>query len=71
MNVNVARDQIQQQMSRIMSAYLMDIAVSRLQYEMSDQLKFELDFENPKEGLKIWKLEQSFYKPTEKAHPKE
>lgn len=65
MNMNVIRMNLQQELSKLMSAYLFDISIKRLGYDPKDQLKFELDFEDPKNGLKIWKLSENLYKPTE------
>jgi hypothetical protein len=71
MNMNVIRMNLQNELSKLMSAYLFDIAIKRLDYNPKDQLKFELDFEDPKEGLKIWKLGENLYKPTEQEHQPE
>jgi len=71
MNMNVIRMNLQQELSKLMSAYLFDISVNRLGYDSKDQLKFELDFDNPKEGLKVWKLYENFYKPTDQEPQQE
>lgn len=62
MNVNQARYNIQQEYNRVLSAFLHYVACNRGGYEPTDNLKFELDFENPEHILKIEKLEDDFYK---------
>lgn len=63
MNVNQARFNINQEYNRVLSAFLHYVACNRGGYESTDNLKFELDFDNPDHLLKIWKLEDNFYNP--------
>jgi hypothetical protein len=63
-NVNIARNAIQQEYHRVMSAFLHYIAASRLGYETTDNLKFELDFDDTTHKLRVWKLDdQDLTKP--------
>lgn len=62
MNVNQARFNINNEYNRVLSAFLHYVAANRGGYNTTDNLKFELDFENTEHLLKIWKLEDDFYK---------
>lgn len=63
MNVNQARSNINQEYNRVLSAFLHYVACNRGGFESTDNLKFELDFEDKDRILKVWKLEDDFYKP--------
>lgn len=60
MNVNVARNNVNQEYNRVMSAFLHYISCSRMGFESTDNLKFELDFDDETHKLKIWKIEEDF-----------
>lgn len=65
MNVNQARLNVNSEYNRVLSAFLHYVACNRGGYVSADNLKFELDFEDEKHELKVWKMEDEFYKPEE------
>jgi len=63
--LNFSRNNIINEFSRVMSGFLYYVAVNRLGYDGDTDLKFEIDFENDTKQLKIWKLQENLYNPTE------
>ncbi len=56
MNINQAKQNIAQEYTRVMSAFLKYLSVSRFGYAPEEDLQFELDFEDKKRVLKVTKL---------------
>lgn len=56
MNINQARENVGQEYTRVISAFLHYIASSRLGYDSKDDLQFELDFTDKEHKLKVTKI---------------
>ena len=68
---NQLKNAIIMALNKTISEDLHDIAVDRLSYGKDDMLQFEVDFDNDKRELKVTKLQDNLYSPTEQELPKE
>lgn len=56
MNINVAKQNIAEEYTRVISAFLKYIACSRLGYDPTADIQFELDFTDEGHNIKITPL---------------
>lgn len=64
MNLQTSSRNSQYEFNRIISGFLYFIAIGRLGYDSGGDLKFELDFDNEKHELKIWKVQEDLFNAT-------
>lgn len=59
--LNFSRNNIINEFARVMSGFLYYVSTFRLGYDGKTDLKFEVDFDNDKRELKVWKLGENLY----------